>query len=149
VSKDDLWRVVWADVAVTDGVLAVCLTEIRQALGDDAKAPRFIETVHRRGYRFIASVATAAAPVATSEVQVPGQKEERQPAKSENGLTASVQNLESNGQGLASSVQLSSLDKAQRNPEEKPEPEPRIALRSIRATELPVRTKPYRCGQTV
>src|SRR5262245_40883792 len=54
VSKDELWRSVWPDVAVTEGVLAVCLTEIRQALGDDAKAPRFIETVHRRGYRFIA-----------------------------------------------------------------------------------------------
>src|SRR5215470_3794308 len=58
VSKDDLWRAVWPDVAVTDGVLAVCLTEIRQALGDNAKAPRFIETVHRRGYRFIAPLTT-------------------------------------------------------------------------------------------
>ena len=59
VSKDDLWRAIWPDVAVTDGVLAVCLTEIRQVLGDDAKAPRFIETVHRRGYRFLETVASS------------------------------------------------------------------------------------------
>src|SRR5215510_7977821 len=64
VSKDDLWRAVWPDVAVTDGVLAVRLTEIRQALGDDAKAPRFIETVHRRGYRFIGKVVTSQYSVA-------------------------------------------------------------------------------------
>src|SRR5262245_27373205 len=56
VRKEDLWRAIWPDVAVKDGVLAVCLSEIRQALGDEAKAPRFIETVHRRGYRFIAVV---------------------------------------------------------------------------------------------
>jgi DNA-binding winged helix-turn-helix (wHTH) protein len=69
VSKDDLWRAVWPDVAVTDGVLAVCLTEIRQALGDDPKAPRFIETVHRRGYRFIAPI-TATQPVQSQKSKV-------------------------------------------------------------------------------
>ncbi len=89
VSKDDLWRAVWPDVAVTDGVLAVCLTEIRQALGDDAKAPRFIETVHRRGYRFIAPLSTPQS-VQGSTFKVPGQEE-----KSEDGLAFSVQSLES------------------------------------------------------
>src|SRR5262249_23616512 len=72
VSKDDLWRAIWPDVAVTDGVLAVCLSEIRQALGDEAKAPRFIETVHRRGYRFIAPVA---ASVPSPEFRVLSQEE--------------------------------------------------------------------------
>src|SRR5215831_19666219 len=66
VSKDELWRAVWPDVAVTDGVLAVCVTEIRQALGDNAKAPRFIETVHRRGYRFIGKVVSSQYSVARS-----------------------------------------------------------------------------------
>src|SRR5215470_14131762 len=74
VSKDDLWRAVWSDVAVTDGVLAVCVTEIRQVLGDDPKAPRFIETVHRRGYRFIAPILTTAPPVDGSRLLVSGQK---------------------------------------------------------------------------
>ena len=41
---------------VADGALKVCIREIRRALGDDAQAPRFIETAHRRGYRFIAEV---------------------------------------------------------------------------------------------
>src|SRR2546425_11003151 len=55
VTKDALWQAVWPDVTVSDAVLTVCVREIRQALGDDAKTPRFIETVHRRGYRFIAA----------------------------------------------------------------------------------------------
>jgi hypothetical protein len=44
---------------VADGVLKVCMAEIRRALGDSATAPRFIETVHRRGYRFVAKVTAA------------------------------------------------------------------------------------------
>ena len=46
----------WPGVFVGDGALKVCIREIRRALGDDAQAPRFIETAHRRGYRFIAPV---------------------------------------------------------------------------------------------
>ena len=56
VTKDDLLDALWADVHVGEAVLKTHLREIRQALGDNAKAPRFIETVHRRGYRFIAVV---------------------------------------------------------------------------------------------
>ena len=55
VTKDDLLDALWAGVHVGEAVLKTHLREIRQALGDKAKAPRFIETVHRRGYRFIAS----------------------------------------------------------------------------------------------
>src|SRR5215472_4560608 len=58
VTKDDLWRAVWPNVTVTDGALTVCVREIRKALGDEAKTPRYIETVHRLGYRFIAPVST-------------------------------------------------------------------------------------------
>lgn len=56
VSKEELFAAVWPDASVSDVVLNVCVREVRQALGDDAKAPRFIETVHRRGYRFIARI---------------------------------------------------------------------------------------------
>src|SRR5262245_25752548 len=56
VTKRELLDALWPDVFVTDGVLKVCVREIRRALGDDARTPRFIETAHRRGYRFIARV---------------------------------------------------------------------------------------------
>lgn len=53
VSKEELLTAVWPGVFVTDAVLKVTIGELRKALADDAKEPRFIETVHRRGYRFI------------------------------------------------------------------------------------------------
>src|SRR5947208_1889625 len=56
VTKDFLLESVWAGTAVGDAVLKVCVREIRRALGDRVGAPRFVATVHRRGYRFIASV---------------------------------------------------------------------------------------------
>jgi DNA-binding winged helix-turn-helix (wHTH) protein len=49
VSKDELFATVWHDTAVTDSALTTCIQEIRRALGDQARDPRFIETVHRRG----------------------------------------------------------------------------------------------------
>src|SRR6266705_1775725 len=54
VTKEELLRAGWANTHVTDGVLKVSILEIRRALGDDSATPRFIETVPRRGYRFIA-----------------------------------------------------------------------------------------------
>src|SRR5215470_17458296 len=54
VKKDDLLGSVWRDTHVSDGVLRVIILEIRRALGDESGEPRFIETVPRRGYRFVA-----------------------------------------------------------------------------------------------
>ena len=56
ISKDELLGAIWPGVFLGDSALKVCVSEIRRALGDDAKSPRFIETAHRRGYRFIAPV---------------------------------------------------------------------------------------------
>jgi pimeloyl-ACP methyl ester carboxylesterase/DNA-binding winged helix-turn-helix (wHTH) protein len=56
IKKDELLDALWPGTFVADGALKVCIREIRRALGDDAQAPRFIETAHRRGYRFIAGV---------------------------------------------------------------------------------------------
>jgi DNA-binding winged helix-turn-helix (wHTH) protein len=53
VTKDELLQKVWPDVVVTEASLSTCIQELRTVLGDDARRPRFIETVHRRGYRFI------------------------------------------------------------------------------------------------
>src|SRR6185503_20302811 len=65
VAKEELLDAVWRDTHVADGVLKVCVAEIRAALGDSAAEPRFIETVHRRGYRFVASATEA--PASDSE----------------------------------------------------------------------------------
>jgi DNA-binding winged helix-turn-helix (wHTH) protein/predicted ATPase len=59
VTKEVLLDAVWPDVVVSEGALTECVRELRKALGDDSRSPRFIETVHGRGYRFIAPVATA------------------------------------------------------------------------------------------
>ena len=62
VSKEDLFKALWPDVAVTDNALTQAVSELRQALGDDPSKPMFIQTVARRGYRFIAAVSTAGVP---------------------------------------------------------------------------------------
>ena len=53
VTKDEIFDLVWAGVAVSDAALTSCIQELRRALDDDARAPRFIETLHRRGFRFL------------------------------------------------------------------------------------------------
>lgn len=55
VTRDELFRDVWPDTAVSDAALTTCIQELRRALDDDARRPRYIETVHRRGFRFIAA----------------------------------------------------------------------------------------------
>jgi len=59
VSKDRFMDEVWRGIPVTDEALTQCIRTIRRQLGDDASRPRFIETVPKHGYRFIASVETA------------------------------------------------------------------------------------------
>src|SRR5262245_28104013 len=53
VTKDELHAALW-DAVVSDDTLTHTMGELRQALGDSARTPRIIETVHRRGFRFIA-----------------------------------------------------------------------------------------------
>src|ERR1700745_732513 len=56
VSKEELIEHVWKTRFVTDDVLTVTIYALRKALGDDARRPRYVETVSRRGYRLIATV---------------------------------------------------------------------------------------------
>ena len=56
VTKEQLFGAVWPGTYVGEVALTICITELRKALGDDTKKPRFIETVRGRGYRFIAEV---------------------------------------------------------------------------------------------
>jgi DNA-binding winged helix-turn-helix (wHTH) protein len=55
VTKNALLDTVWGHRFVTESVLKSAISEVRAALGDDPKQPRYIETVSRRGYRFIAA----------------------------------------------------------------------------------------------
>jgi TolB-like protein/DNA-binding winged helix-turn-helix (wHTH) protein/Flp pilus assembly protein TadD len=59
VSREELMKAVWGETKVSEAVLRGCLREVRQALGDSVNAPRFIETVGRQGWRFIAPLSTA------------------------------------------------------------------------------------------
>src|SRR5262245_13327080 len=54
VTKEDLHAAVWGDTVVSDDTLTRTMAELRRTLRDDARTPRFIETVHRRGFRFLA-----------------------------------------------------------------------------------------------
>ncbi len=57
VTKEELLSAVWPETFVGDAVLKVAIRQLREALDDDPKSPRFIETAHRRGYRFIGQIA--------------------------------------------------------------------------------------------
>jgi adenylate cyclase len=62
VSRSDLFASVWNGTVVSDDALTTCIQELRKALDDDARQPRYIETRHRYGYSFIAALADDASP---------------------------------------------------------------------------------------
>ena len=114
VTKDDLFAAAWPETIISDATLASCIQEVRQALGDDAKQPRYIETVHRRGFRFIAEVVSDQLSVVSQDNGVGSQEAEAsqnskvktqkpalsvvEGAKVENSLESSVQSPESEEQ---------------------------------------------------
>jgi DNA-binding winged helix-turn-helix (wHTH) protein len=67
VTKDDLLTTAWPDTAVGEAVLTTAMRELRQALGDQARIPHFIQTVHGRGYRFIAPVTETSVPTLSTK----------------------------------------------------------------------------------
>jgi len=71
VTKEDLLDAVWPGVQVSEGVLTVDIREVRKVLGDDARSPRFIETVHGRGYRFIGKVVSGQSSVVSPSPMPP------------------------------------------------------------------------------
>ena len=60
VTKHEMMEAVWTGTIVTDGVLTNCIAAIRSALRETIRAPRYIETVHRRGYRWLTPLHTTA-----------------------------------------------------------------------------------------
>ena len=78
VPKQELIDTVWKDAFVTDTSLAEAISVLRQALGDDPQSPRYVQTVHRRGYRFVAVVTTVpAVPVETATLGAPAPADDR------------------------------------------------------------------------
>jgi hypothetical protein len=59
ITKDELFEAVWPKLHISESSPNVAINALRAALGDDLKAPHYIETVTRRGYRFIAPVVAA------------------------------------------------------------------------------------------
>src|SRR6185369_12049438 len=66
VSKDQLINDVWGVEAVSESALTRTVTELRQALGDEADAPRLLETIPKRGYRLFGSVSVLSSEIAVS-----------------------------------------------------------------------------------
>jgi DNA-binding winged helix-turn-helix (wHTH) protein/TolB-like protein len=73
VTREELRTSVWGEATFVDFErgLNFCIAQIRSALGDSADSPRFIETVPRRGYRFIAPVRSASETTAPPEAAPP------------------------------------------------------------------------------
>ncbi|HYC56658.1 MAG TPA: AAA family ATPase [Candidatus Binatia bacterium] len=70
VTKRDLLDTVWPGIAVTETVLNNAVGQLRQALGDQTRQPRFIETVHRRGFRWVGPTPVDPAPATGPSVSV-------------------------------------------------------------------------------
>lgn len=75
VSKDRFLDEVWRGVPVTDEALTQCIRTIRSRLGDSASQPRFIETVPKHGYRFIAPVDTSNRERPSTDLRAGGLRE--------------------------------------------------------------------------
>ena len=71
MTKETLLDAVWPKTAVSDGVLKTCVGELRKALGETAQRPRYITTVSRRGYRFLAPVTVSEPPETTRAAEPP------------------------------------------------------------------------------
>ena len=56
IEKEEILQAVWNGAHVTENALASEIAKLRKALADDSKTPKYIQTVHTRGYRFIADV---------------------------------------------------------------------------------------------
>ena len=74
VGKDEIIAAVWRDVAVTDDSLIHAISLVRRTLGDDPTHASFIETVPRRGYRFVGSVEVVTAAPPGSAVSLPDEE---------------------------------------------------------------------------
>ncbi|MBS1874229.1 MAG: PD40 domain-containing protein [Acidobacteria bacterium] len=79
VGKDELIQAVWEGAAVTDNALTRIIAQIRREIGDDARQPRYIQTLPTTGYRFIAEVSSPGGSVAAPVSEPPKTSPRRRP----------------------------------------------------------------------
>jgi DNA-binding winged helix-turn-helix (wHTH) protein len=109
IAKDDIIAGVWDKEFMAESVLTRSITELRQALGDSADEPRYIETIAKRGYRVIASVERLAAASPSS-----GQPSVFRLVMGERVIA--LQDGENNiGRDPASAVRIDSIDVSRRH----------------------------------
>ena len=74
VTKEELLSAVWGETVVSEATLTSAIRDLRRTLHDAAAAPRYIETVHRWGFRFIGPVVPASQSVVSSQDPVASRK---------------------------------------------------------------------------
>lgn len=98
VTKEELLNAAWPSIYVSDAALKVCIRRLRQTLGDHSHPPRYIETVHWRGYRFIGHIATSTelsfVPSATTQSAAPHDVQISPPVRQQPS-SSNVQTLDS------------------------------------------------------
>ena len=81
VSKEKLLQTVWPDTFVSEGVLVRSISELRRVLGDDAKEPRVIQTIAKRGYRLVVPVTPVSVPVTEPSTSLDSEDEVGPPSR--------------------------------------------------------------------
>jgi DNA-binding winged helix-turn-helix (wHTH) protein len=67
LTKDEIHKTLWAGTFVSDGTLTSLIAELRDAIGDEARAPHFVRTIHGYGYNFCGEVTFEARPEADQQ----------------------------------------------------------------------------------
>ena len=96
ITKDELLNAIWGDAAVTENSLTRAIALLRRLLGDDAREPRYIETVTTVGYRFICPVEVSEDSAGSSEVAVAGSSGEAPVTPSANPIGATANSAKIN-----------------------------------------------------
>ena len=74
ITKEEFFTVIWREAIVSEATLTSCIRDLRKALGDSSRTPRYIQTAHRRGFRFIGPIARPAVTLAPAP---PGRESSR------------------------------------------------------------------------
>ena len=102
IEKEELMKRLWPDTFVEESNLTYCIVQLRKTLGDEARHPRYIETIPKRGYRFIVDVEEVLSDVAIES--------KKRPRRIESQVVESHDALSSTSERVASIAVLPFLD---------------------------------------